>query len=132
MPLLYIVLALIAVAAIAWFINRNITVPENARTILNIVLALIVVGIGLWLINTYVPMAGAIKAILNIVVVVAVCVGILQAVGLWGRAVGLWNQLTNRALHEPAGSGTAGQYRAPSSPLTSPAPTPDTPRSTGT
>ena len=117
MPLLYIVLALIAVAAIAWLINRNITVPGNARTILNIVLALIVVGIGLWLINTYVPLAGAIKAILNIVVVVAVCVGILQAVGLWGRVVGLWNNLTKRALHEP-------------SPLASREPTPDTPHST--
>ncbi len=42
-----------------------------------------VAGIILWLINTYVPMAGSIKTILNVVVVVAVCVWVLQAVGLW-------------------------------------------------
>ncbi len=117
MEWIYVLVALIAAVLIGWLMNRNITVPRSGRTVLNIVLALIVVGIGLWLINTYVPMAGAIKAILNIVVVVAVCVGILQAVGLWGRVVGLWNNLTTRALHEP-------------SPLTSREPTPDTPHST--
>ena len=42
-----------------------------------------VVGILLWLINTYVPMAGSIKTILNVVVVIAVCVWVLQAFGLW-------------------------------------------------
>jgi predicted membrane protein len=52
-----------------------------------IVLVLIVVGIGLWLINTYIPMAGSIRAILNAVVVVAVCVWVLKAVGLWGDVV---------------------------------------------
>jgi membrane-bound ClpP family serine protease len=52
-----------------------------------IVLVLIVVGLGLWLINTYIPMAGAIKAILNAVVVVAVCVWLLKAAGLWGDVV---------------------------------------------
>ena len=129
MPLLDIVLALVAVGAIAWLVNRTITVPASARTILNIVLALIVVGIGLWLINTYVPMAGAIKGILNIVVVVAVCVGILQAVGLWGRVVGLWNNLINRQLHEPADAGTAAQY-PPSTPLSSRGRQPDTPHAT--
>ena len=48
-----------------------------------IVLVLIVVGIVLWLINEFIPMAGSIKSILNVVVVVAVCVWVLQAVGLW-------------------------------------------------
>ena len=48
-----------------------------------IVLVLLVVGIALWLINEFIPMAGSIKAILNVVVVVAVCVWVLQAVGLW-------------------------------------------------
>jgi len=48
-----------------------------------VVLALIVVGMVLWLINTYIPMAGSIKAILNVVVVVAVCIWLLQAFGLW-------------------------------------------------
>ena len=66
---------------------------------MNIVLALIVVGVGLWLINTYIPMAGSIKAILNIVVVLATIVGVLQQVGLWGRVVRMWDDLTHRELH---------------------------------
>jgi predicted membrane protein len=51
--------------------------------LVNLVLVLIVVGVALYLINRYIPMASSIKAILNVVVVVAVCVWILQAVGLW-------------------------------------------------
>ncbi len=53
--------------------------------LLNVVVALIVVGVGLWLINRFIPMASSIKTILNVVVVVAVCVWVLQAVGLWGQ-----------------------------------------------
>ena len=34
-------------------------------------------------INNYIPMASSIKTILNIVVVVAVCVWVLQGLGLW-------------------------------------------------
>lgn len=98
MPLLYIAIALIAAAIIGWLINRSIPVPGNARVLVNIVLALIVVGIGLWLINTYVPMAGSINAILNIVVVLAVCVGVLRALGLWGRVVQMWQNLTHHRL----------------------------------
>jgi predicted membrane protein len=51
--------------------------------LLNLVVVLIVVGVGLYLINRYIPMASSIKTILNVVVVVAVCVWLLQAVGLW-------------------------------------------------
>ena len=51
--------------------------------LVNLVLVLIVVGVALYLINRYIPMASSIKAILNVVVVVAVCVWVLQAVGLW-------------------------------------------------
>jgi len=51
--------------------------------LINLVLVLIVVGMALYLINRYIPMASSIKAILNVVVVVAVCVWVLQAVGLW-------------------------------------------------
>ena len=40
------------------------------------------------LINRYIPMASSIKTILNIVVVVAVCVWVLQAAGLWGNITG--------------------------------------------
>jgi predicted membrane protein len=53
--------------------------------LLNVVFALIVVGVALWLINRFIPMASSIKTILNVVVVVAVCVWVLQAVGLWGQ-----------------------------------------------
>jgi len=98
MPLLYLVLTLLLVGIIAWLINTYRPMPASIRGILNVVLALIVVGMALWLINTYVPMAGSIKAILNIVVVVATCVGVLQAVGLWGDVVRIWNNLTSRHL----------------------------------
>ena len=53
--------------------------------LINVVLTLIVVGVALWLINRYIPMASSIKTILNVVVVIAVCVWVLQAVGLWGN-----------------------------------------------
>lgn len=56
---------------------------ERAMPLIYIVITLMVAGIILWLINTYVPMAGSIKTILNLVVVVAVCVWVLQALGLW-------------------------------------------------
>jgi len=69
------------------------------KTILNVVVGLIVVGVLLWLVNAYVPMAGSIKAILNIVVVVATCVGVLQAVGLWSGVVRLWDDLTGHRIH---------------------------------
>jgi hypothetical protein len=52
--------------------------------LINIVIFLIVVGVGLWLINSFIPMASSIKTLLNVVVVVAVCIWLLQAVGLWG------------------------------------------------
>ena len=53
--------------------------------LINLVIALIVVGVALYLINRYIPMASSIKTILNVVVVVAVCVWVLQAVGIWGN-----------------------------------------------
>jgi predicted membrane protein len=56
--------------------------------LLNIVVALIIVGVALWLINRYIPMASSIKTILNVVVVVAVCVWVLQATGVWGNVGG--------------------------------------------
>lgn len=52
--------------------------------LVDLVIGLIVVGVGLWLINRFIPMASSIKTILNVVVVVAVCIWVLQAVGLWG------------------------------------------------
>jgi hypothetical protein len=55
--------------------------------LINLVVVLIVVGVALWLVNTYIPMAGSIKTILNAVVVIAVCVWVLQAVGLWNSVV---------------------------------------------
>ncbi len=56
--------------------------------LLNLIVVLIIVGVSLYLINRYIPMASSIKTILNIVVVVAVCVWVLQAVGLWGDVSG--------------------------------------------
>ena len=51
--------------------------------LINLLIPLIVVGVVLWLINNYTPMASSIKTIINAVVVVAVCIWILQATGLW-------------------------------------------------
>jgi hypothetical protein len=51
--------------------------------LLNLVVILVIVGVALHLINRYVPMASSIKRILNVVVVVAVCVWLLQATGMW-------------------------------------------------
>jgi predicted membrane protein len=56
---------------------------DKKMPLINLVIGLIVVGMGLWLINRFIPMASSIKTILNVVVVVAVCVWVLQAVGLW-------------------------------------------------
>lgn len=94
MPIIYLALTLVLVGLFAWLINTYVPVPDIVKRILNVVLALIVVGMFLWLINTYVPMAGSIKAILNIVVVLATCVGVLQAVGLWSGVVRMWTDFT--------------------------------------
>lgn len=95
MPLTSI-LALVLVGLGLWLLNTYIPLPGNMKTIVNVVLVLIVVGIVLWMINVYIPMAGSIKAILNIVVVIATCVGVLQAVGLWGDVLKLWSNIRNR------------------------------------
>src|ERR1700682_1551839 len=100
MTLLYLVLALTLVTLVAWLVHKYVPMPTNMKTIVNVVLSLLVVGMVLWLINTYVPMAGSIKAILNIFVVVATCVGVLQAVGLWSQVVRLWGSLTSHRLHQ--------------------------------
>jgi predicted membrane protein len=56
-------------------------------SLIYLVLVLIIVGMALWLINTYIPMASSIKTILNVVVVVAVCVWVLKAAGLWSQVL---------------------------------------------
>ncbi len=96
------VLSLIIVGMILWLINGYIPIPAGRlKTVLNVVLGLIIVGIGLWLINTYVPMAGVIKVILNIVVVVATCVGVLQAFGLWDSVLNMWRKIKNHRWTHP-------------------------------
>ncbi len=50
--------------------------------LVNLVIVQIVVGMVLWLINRFIPMASSINTILN-VVVVAICVWVLQATGIW-------------------------------------------------
>jgi predicted membrane protein len=97
MTLLYVVIALIVVAVAARVITTYLPAEGRMKAIPNIVLALLLVGMVLFLINSYIPMAGSIKAILNIVVVVATCVGVLQAVGLWGQVIGIWGKLMSAA-----------------------------------
>ncbi|HLG95281.1 MAG TPA: Thivi_2564 family membrane protein [Bryobacteraceae bacterium] len=87
---------LILVVIVLWLLNTYVPLASNMRRIVNIVLVLIIVGIVLWAINTYIPMAGSIKDILNIVVVIATCVGVLQAVGIWGEVVRVWHNMTHR------------------------------------
>lgn len=99
MLLVHLVVTLIVVAVLAWLVNQYIPPAARVKTILNVVLALIIVGIALFLINTYIPMAASIRAILNIVVVVATCVGVLQAVGLWSEVERLWGNFTHRIPH---------------------------------
>jgi predicted membrane protein len=98
MPLLDLVSALVIVAIVGWVVNTRLSVAGSIKSIVNIVLGLVVVGVVLWLINSYIPMAGSIKVILNIVVVVATCVGVLQAVGLWDEIVRLWTNLTTHRV----------------------------------
>jgi len=79
--------------------TSSVRVPSDIRRILGIVLDLIIVGTVLWIINTYIPMARSIKGLLNIVVVVAACVYVLKAAGLWDEIVRIWDNLKFRATH---------------------------------
>jgi undecaprenyl pyrophosphate phosphatase UppP len=110
LPLIYLVLTFVVVgvvvAILAQLVNKYIPMPENIKRIANVVLALIVVGMALWLIDTYVPMAESIRAILDIFVVVATCVGVLQAVGLWRDIVRLWRNLVRHRI--PTDRGPSG------------------------
>jgi len=99
MPLLQIVGALAAIALVAVLANSRTEAMQNVKSVAAMVLMLIVVGITLWLINTFVPMAESIKTILNIVVVVATCVGVLRAAGLWQELTGAWDRFTHRVSH---------------------------------
>jgi hypothetical protein len=100
-PLIYILVALVLVGIVAWLTRTYVPVPQNARRVVNVVLGLIVVGMLLWLVNAYIPMAGSIKGLLNIVVLVACCVWVLQAFGLWGQLVRLWRDLTHHRRTPP-------------------------------
>jgi undecaprenyl pyrophosphate phosphatase UppP len=73
-------------------------VSEGIRRLVSVVIGLIVIGVFLWAVNVYIPMAQSIKDILNIVVVVATCVFVLQAFGLWPAIVRIWYDLTARVL----------------------------------
>jgi predicted membrane protein len=67
-----------------WATDCSLQRQERKKMpLINLVIALVVVGVALWLINRFIPMASSIKTILNVVVVVAVCVWVLQAAGLW-------------------------------------------------
>lgn len=98
MEFLNLALVLIILGIIGWLVNDRYSATGSIKTIVNVSLALIVVGMLLWLINTYVPMAGSIKAILNIVVIGAVCVRVLQELGLWGDVVRMWSNLRSHRV----------------------------------
>jgi hypothetical protein len=107
------VLSLAIVGMILWLINGYIPIPAGRlKTVLNVVLGLIVVGICLWLINTYIPMAGVIKVILNIVVVVATCVGVLQAFGLWDSVLNSWRKIKNHRWTHPEDKHPASEQKS--------------------
>jgi hypothetical protein len=96
------VLSLFLVGMVLWLINGYIPIPAGRlKTVVNVVLGLIIVGIGLWLVNTYIPMAGIIKGILNIVVVIATCVGVLQAFGLWDSVISMWSKFRHHRWSHP-------------------------------
>jgi hypothetical protein len=96
MALIDIAVALILIAFIAWLTNSRLLIPPNGRRIVNVILGLIVVGMLLWLVNTYLPMAGSIRGLLNIVVIIACCIWVLQAFGIWGQIVRSWHDFTGR------------------------------------
>jgi predicted membrane protein len=104
LPVLYLLIALIVVALVARGIRPYLPADATIQAIPNVVLALLVVGIVLFLINTYIPMAESIKVILNIVVVVATCVGVLKAVGLWDSIVRTSNKVISSHKLEPPSS----------------------------
>jgi uncharacterized BrkB/YihY/UPF0761 family membrane protein len=95
-PLIQTVVAIVLLVILAWIVDRYVPAEGKTRTVLGLVFTLIVVGIGLWLINTYVPMAESIKAILNILVVVATCVYVLKATGMWVFIETTWNGMMER------------------------------------
>jgi len=106
MTALYLLIALIVVALVARFVNTSAEIPSEVKRVVNLVVALIIVGVTLWLINTFIPMAQSIKTILNIVVVVATCVFVLQALGVWTQMVrmskGMWARMTAPRSPEPS------------------------------
>jgi hypothetical protein len=102
MALIYIPVALVLVILTAWLTRTYLPVPPGVRSILDVVLGLIVVGMLLWLVNVYIPMAGSIKGLLNIVVLIACCVWVLKAFGLWDQLVSWSRDLTHRRT-PPAG-----------------------------
>ncbi len=112
MPITSIV-ALVIVGVVLWLLNAYAPVGAGIKKIANVVLGLIVVGILLWLINTYIPMAGSIKGILNIVVVIATCVGVLQAVGLWTDVVTMWNNMWSNVKNHRTDPEVNSQKSAP-------------------
>jgi hypothetical protein len=96
MTAVYLLIALAVVALIARFVNTRAEIPAEIKRVVNLVVGLIVVGVALWLINTFIPMAESIKTILNVVVVVATCVYVLQAFGVWNNVVGMWKGMWAR------------------------------------
>ena len=51
-------------------------------TLLAVVIIIIVIGVLVWLEETYIPMPPPFKTIIRIVVIVAICIWLLQLVGV--------------------------------------------------
>ena len=96
MALIDILVALAVVVLIAWLSRTYMPASSGYRRVVDVVLGLIVIGMVLWLINAYVPMAGSIKGLLNIVVLVACCIWVLKAFGVWDQLVRATRNLTHR------------------------------------
>jgi hypothetical protein len=102
MPLIDVLVALVLVLVIGWLTRSYIPITPGFRSIVDVVLGLIVVGMLLWLVDSYVPMAGSIKGLLNIVVVIACCIWVLKAFGVWDQLVRWTRDFTHRRT-PPAG-----------------------------
>jgi predicted membrane protein len=96
MVLISVLAVVVLVLAIAWLSRTEIAVPRNFRGVLGLVLGLILVGMLLWLVNAYIPMAGSIKGLVNIVVLIACCIWVLQAFGIWSELVRWSRDLMHR------------------------------------
>lgn len=54
--------------------------------LITVVLVLVVLGVVLYLVETYIPMDPPIKVVIRVVIVIALCLYLLNLVGIWSGA----------------------------------------------